>query len=539
MKIKLTKKQYSSLLNEMRFDGKSTGLFGSEEPEETKPINEFGEKFKEGWGNFLSAAKREGKETAMAAEILKRIISRKEVSKSEKKFLKSQSMDLLKIVGVLGLGAVSSVIPIALEKILNKKDMSIMPSKQETSKEDPETGEDLSEGRKKKKKSKKKSTTLCARGKNAAKAKYDVYPSAYANGYAVQVCKGKIKGLDGTKKCSGSYCSGKKNESWSPELEQDLEAFHDIKIHEDLATWFGTKKKKKGSKQPQGPWVNICKKKKGGGHPDCGRDDSDKGGYPVCRAKSVASNMSQEKKDSACRRKRDKEKNDGKSGKGQSPSPIKVKGYEPKKRKSKKNESVNINRMLITESKTIISENLRYHIDNQIPLVENIYRYGSEGYFNLINEVRGIYGKGQVDLSDLDKELIKTDIGKKVLFEGKEVWLDIPMEDNEVLTEAKFKGKTVKTSSPQRSSSGGKAYKVYVSGCVKKTKSNPSGVKQIRFGSGGLRAKLTQPDRKKAYDNRHGCSKGKHNDKCMAGYWSCRLPRYAKKLGLSGGGTWW
>jgi hypothetical protein len=519
MKIKLTKKQYSSLLNEMRFDGKSTGLFGSEEPEETKPINEFGEKFKEGWGNFLSAAKREGKETAMAAEILKRIISRKEVSKSEKKFLKSQSMDLLKIVGVLGLGAVSSVIPIALEKILNKKDMSIMPSKQETSKEDPETGEDLSEGRKKKKKSKKKSTTLCARGKNAAKAKYDVYPSAYANGYAVQVCKGKIKGLDGTKKCSGSYCSGKKNESWSPELEQDLEAFHDIKIHEDLATWFGTKKKKKGSKQPQGPWVNICKKKKGGGHPDCGRDDSDKGGYPVCRAKSVASNMSQEKKDSACRRKRDKEKNDGKSGKGQSPSPIKVKGYEPKKRKSKKNESVNINRMLITESKTIISENLRYHIDNQIPLVENIYRYGSEGYFNLINEVRGIYGKGQVDLSDLDKELIKTDIGKKVLFEGKEVWLDIPMEDNEVLTEAKFKGKTVKTSSPQRSSSGGKAYKVYVSGCVK--------------------AKLTQPDRKKAYDNRHGCSKGKHNDKCMAGYWSCRLPRYAKKLGLSGGGTWW
>jgi len=46
---------------------------------------------------------------------------------------------------------VSSVIPIALEKILNKKDMSIMPSRQETPKEDPETGEDLSEGRKKKK----------------------------------------------------------------------------------------------------------------------------------------------------------------------------------------------------------------------------------------------------------------------------------------------------------------------------------------------------------------------------------------------------
>ena len=57
---------------------------------------------------------------------------------------------------------------------------------------------------------KKKNTTLCARGKSAAKAKFDVYPSAYANGYAVQVCKGKIKGLDGKKKCSGKYCSGKK-----------------------------------------------------------------------------------------------------------------------------------------------------------------------------------------------------------------------------------------------------------------------------------------------------------------------------------------
>jgi hypothetical protein len=53
---------------------------------------------------------------------------------------------------------------------------------------------------------KKAGTKLCARGKAAAKSKYDVYPSAYANGYAVQVCKGKMPGLDGKKKCSGAYC---------------------------------------------------------------------------------------------------------------------------------------------------------------------------------------------------------------------------------------------------------------------------------------------------------------------------------------------
>ena len=53
---------------------------------------------------------------------------------------------------------------------------------------------------------KKTGTKLCARGKAAAKSKFDVYPSAYANGYAVQVCKGKKPGIDGKKICSGVYC---------------------------------------------------------------------------------------------------------------------------------------------------------------------------------------------------------------------------------------------------------------------------------------------------------------------------------------------
>ena len=60
--------------------------------------------------------------------------------------------------------------------------------------------EDITEGRKK------TGTKLCARGKASAMAKYDVYPSAYSNGHAVQVCKGKVKGLDGKKHCSGAYC---------------------------------------------------------------------------------------------------------------------------------------------------------------------------------------------------------------------------------------------------------------------------------------------------------------------------------------------
>ena len=56
---------------------------------------------------------------------------------------------------------------------------------------------------------KKTGTKLCARGKAAAKSKFKVHPSAYGNGYAVQVCKGRMPGLDGKKRCSGSYCKGK------------------------------------------------------------------------------------------------------------------------------------------------------------------------------------------------------------------------------------------------------------------------------------------------------------------------------------------
>ena len=60
--------------------------------------------------------------------------------------------------------------------------------------------EEMTEGKKK------TGTKLCARGKAAAKSKFKVYPSAYANGYAVQVCKGSMPGLDGKKHCSGAYC---------------------------------------------------------------------------------------------------------------------------------------------------------------------------------------------------------------------------------------------------------------------------------------------------------------------------------------------
>ena len=98
-------------------------------------------------------------------------------------------------------------------------------------------------------------------------------------------------------------------------------------LKEDLAVWFGTKKKPKGSSQPKGPWVNICRKKEGGGHPPCGRPEASDKGYPKCRAAGVASKMSDSQKKSACQQKRNAEKSHSKLGTGNKP---KMTHYKPK-----------------------------------------------------------------------------------------------------------------------------------------------------------------------------------------------------------------
>lgn len=71
---------------------------------------------------------------------------------------------------------------------------------EETTSPFTDDGNVLDEGKKK------TGTKLCSRGYAAAKSKFKVFPSAYSNGYGVQVCKGKMPGLDGKKHCSGTYC---------------------------------------------------------------------------------------------------------------------------------------------------------------------------------------------------------------------------------------------------------------------------------------------------------------------------------------------
>ena len=115
---------------------------------------------------------------------------------------------------------------------------------------------------------------------------------------------------------------------------------HDVHtINEDLGVWFGTKKKPKGSKQPKGPWVNICKKVDGK-HPPCGRPEASDKSYPKCRAAGVAGKMTDSQKKSACQQKRKAEKTHSKTGTGNKPKMV---SYKPRK---KTNESVLIKQII-------------------------------------------------------------------------------------------------------------------------------------------------------------------------------------------------
>lgn len=166
----------------------------------------------------------------------------------------------------------------------------------------------------------------------------------------------------------------------------------------------------------------------------------------------------------------------------------------------------------------ILSEGLKHHIDNNKPLTEHVYRAGSSNYFNLWAEARTLYTRGILDFSGDDLEILtETHLGEFGVVEGQKVPLDFP-----ILEEAKNENKPI--GKPMRDSSGGKAYKVYVRD--PKTKK----IKTVRFGSGGLKAKINNPKARKAFAARHKCSQ--KNDKTKASYWSCRLPSYAKLLGL-------
>jgi len=177
------------------------------------------------------------------------------------------------------------------------------------------------------------------------------------------------------------------------------------------------------------------------------------------------------------------------------------------------------------QSRVLMTENMKYHIDNKKPLTENTFRYGSKAFLDLWAEARYLYSRNALDVSGIDKEIIvETKLGEYGLFEGQVVPLDMPILEEGEVNEAEYQGKKVQIGKPKRGGASGKKFYVYV---MDKGK-----VKKVSFGdSGGLSTKINDPKARQAFAKRHNCAQ--KTDRTTAGYWSCRIGRYWKSLGGS------
>ena len=314
--------------------------------------------------------------------------------------------------------------------------------------------------------------------------------------------------------------------------------------------------------------------------------------------------------------------------------------------------------VLINESlnkKVILSENLQYHVDNQLPLTENTFRYGSKAFLNLWSEARYLYVREAIHVNEDDKEILEeTNLGEYGMYEGKKVPLDLPMLEEDLdeivtpATAASIAASAAANAARGISSSGGgennpwallavgvlitlpvvglaiaqsglgekvinwiKYYKLnrvidrlrkdpevlefiknkkpgiqnflkskltdkeqkYIKQIswnkitkgeiyeinsfldeAEGKKNPPIGkpkrggskkfyvyvrnpktkkIKKVSFGdTSGLSAKINNPEARRAFAARHKCGTGE--PKTSARYWSCRLPRFSKLLGLKG-----
>jgi len=229
-----------------------------------------------------------------------------------------------------------------------------------------------------------------------------------------------------------------------------------------------------------------------------------------------------------------------------------------------------------------VSEAFKYHQEENKPLHETVYRVGSEKYFEFWRVARKNYQNGLIENIDpMDKAILEdTDLGEIVEHEGSYVPLDCPMIEEEEMTlwkynsasglwkserkvtpetkdkwleifkkddpKAKFivsknkpgakahlkeedEEKNPPLNQPKRG--GPKKFYVYV-------RKPDGGIKKVTWGdTTGLSVKLNDPEARKSFAARHQCSMQK--DRTSAAYWACNTPRYAKQLGLSGGGNFY
>ena len=278
-------------------------------------------------------------------------------------------------------------------------------------------------------------------------------------------------------------------------------------LKEDLRRWFKEK------------WVDVSKKVDGK-HPPCGRKDADGKSYPKCRPSKkvskdtpkVASSYDKKEKKEMTAQKRRAEKKEPKVGKGNKPTFTRY------------DESKNITLVIddikkvqngpklttISENNLVLSEGLLFHINNNKPLFENVFKLGTNGFYVLLEECRDLYMNGELELSDDDLTFIYENEYGPIE--------ETDYEVTEIISEAEYQGRKVQLGKIMQGDI--KKFKVYV-------KNDKGKVVKVNFGFGGKSAKgkrmvikKNNPARRKSFRARHNCENP--GPRWKPRYWACR-----------------
>jgi hypothetical protein len=168
----------------------------------------------------------------------------------------------------------------------------------------------------------------------------------------------------------------------------------------------------------------------------------------------------------------------------------------------------------IINETSVYSENLQYHLKNNLSLSNTVFRLGSEAWMDLVNEMRSLYEQGLIEVNENDEFILLTEAGRTGIYNGKSVALD----------------------APRRAPAGEKKKFVVYVNSGRKNADGRVVAKKITFGYRGLKVRNANPKAAKSFRARHRCSE--KTDKTTPGYWACRTGSYAKQLGLSSSASW-
>ena len=176
-----------------------------------------------------------------------------------------------------------------------------------------------------------------------------------------------------------------------------------------------------------------------------------------------------------------------------------------------------------------ISESLNYHLKHGIGLLDSVFRIGSDSWLKCVNEARSLWEEGFIELEEDDLFIISTDAGKKEIFEGKEIELDVPFETwEEDLNEAEYQGKKVELNKPKRMS-GKHKFTVF-------TKGENGKVVKVQWGQPGATVKNYDPEASRSFRARHKCKTP--GPRWKSRWWACNVGRYAILLCLKSNMPW-